>query len=59
MSRKLVISLNALLILGSIMLLSATKEAKKKGFNVKEFEKSLCYIPMGSWMFEDLSLIHI
>ncbi len=55
MNRKMYVSGSALLILSSILLLSATKDDKKKGFDARALEKSLCYIPMGSYMFDDSS----
>jgi len=55
MGRKTYISASALLIFISILLLSATNDNKRKGFDVKALEKSLCYIPMGTYMFNDSS----
>ena len=55
MGKKMFISGSALLIITSILFLSATKDDKQKGFDVKALDKSLCYIPMGSYMFDDSS----
>jgi len=57
MNRKTVLFGSALLLLASMLLLSAKTEDKKKGFDAKTLEKSLCYIPIGSYMFEDSSRI--
>lgn len=57
MGRKTIIEGNALLILFSVLLLSATRDNNKKGFDTKSFEKSLKYIPMGSFIFEDSSMM--
>lgn len=44
---------NAILLFCLLLFLCAKKDDKKKGFDLKALEKSLCYIPMGSYMFED------
>jgi len=55
MDKKTFISGSALLMLGAILFISATKDDKKNGFDARALEKSMKYIPMGSYMFEDSS----
>jgi len=53
MGKRMVISGSAVLIFSSFLLVSATKDNNKKGFDVKAFDKSLCCIPKGSFMVQD------